>query len=222
MFIGHFAVAFGAKRFAPSLSLGTLFLAAQFADLLWPLLVLAGIEHFSIEAGITRVTPLLFTHYPWSHSLLMLIVWGLVVAGIYRFATGRNGRIATVLILTVTSHWLLDFITHRPDMPLIPTGGPRLGLGLWNSLSGTVIVELVLFVAGVFLYVRSTRPINRRGRWTLVGLIAFLLLINVANLFSPPPPSTAAVTWSANAMWLLVAWGYWTDRNRRSIAGLAS
>jgi membrane-bound metal-dependent hydrolase YbcI (DUF457 family) len=214
MFIGHFAVALGAKRFAPALSLGTLFLAAQFADLLWPLLVLTGVEHFSVAPGITAVTPLLFSHYPWSHSLLMLAVWGVLLAATYRFATGRNGRIATVLIIVVVSHWILDAISHRPDMPLVPHGTTLVGLGLWHSIPATLVTELLMLFAGTFLYVRATRPLNRRGTFTLAGLIAFLLLINLANLFGPPPPNTEAVTFSALSMWLFVAWGYWIDRNR--------
>lgn len=214
MFIGHFALGFGAKRMAPSVSLGTFFLAAQFADLIWPTLVLLGLERVEVRPGITAVTPLDFVHYPYSHSLVALLAWGALFALVYRFA--RRGTLAAAVLLAalVLSHWVLDFVTHRPDMPLTLTGPARVGLGLWHSRLGTLLVELSMFAAGVWLYVRSTRPLDRTGRLALAGLIGFLLLISLANLFSPPPPSSAAVVWTAQALWLVVAWGYWVDRHR--------
>lgn len=222
MFIGHFALGFGAKKAAPGVSLGTFFLAAQFADLLWPTLVLLGLERFEVRPGITAVTPLDFVHYPYSHSLVALLFWGVAFALVYRFAQRRGdskGGTGTpaagvTLAALVLSHWILDVVTHRPDMPLTLTGAAKVGLGLWNSRLATLLVELALFAAGVWLYVRSTRPVDRTGRLALVGLIGFLLVISLANLVSPPPSSTAPVVWSAQALWLLVAWGYWVDRHR--------
>jgi hypothetical protein len=217
MFIGHFAVAFAAKRAAPAVSLGTLFLACQLADLLWPVLVLAGVEHFAIAPGITAVTPLDFQSYPYSHSLLMLMFWAAVVAFVYRGM--RLAAPATVLLVLaglVVSHWVLDVISHRPDVPITISGGTKLGFELWASKPATLIVELAMLAAGLALYVQTTRPVDRVGTWALYGLVIFLLVINVANMFSPPPPSVAAVAWSANAVWLIVAWGYWIDRHREA------
>lgn len=227
MFIGHFALGFaakGAKRLAPGVSLGTFFLAAQLADLVWPTLVLLGLERVEVRPGITAVTPLDFVHYPYSHSLVALLAWGVGFALVYRFARRRGGSAggagtlaaAVTLAALVLSHWLLDFVTHRPDMPLTLTGPARLGLGLWHSRLGTLAVELAMFAAGVWLYVRATRPRDRTGRLALAGLVGFLLLVSLANLVSPPPPSAAAVVWAAQATWLLVAWGYWVDRHRTS------
>ena len=213
MFIGHFAVALAAKRAAPQVSLGTLFMACQLADLVWPTLVLLGVETFRIAPGITAVTPLDFLHYPYSHSLLALAGWGLAL-GAFHFFLNRQPRAAAVLLAVVLSHWLLDYASHRPDLPLTIGGAERLGLGLWHSVPATLVVEGALFGAGVWLYARATRPVDRVGRWSFVGLLAFLLVIYVANLFGPPPPSVAAVAWSAQAIWLLVAWGYWIDRHR--------
>ena len=213
MFLGHFAVGLAAKRIAPEVSLGTLFLAAQLADLVWPTLVLAGIESFSIRPGITAVTPLDFTRYPYSHSLVGMALWGVGLSVLYLVIRRRRFE-AVILFAVVLSHWLLDFVSHRPDLPLTLTGAERFGLGLWHSRIATLAVESLLFVACAWICARSTRALDRIGRWSLVGLIVFLVCIYLANIFGPPPPSVAAVAWSAQAIWLLVAWGYWLDRHR--------
>lgn len=213
MFIGHFAVAFAAKRAVPEVSLGTLFLAAQLADLVWPTLVLLGVESFAIRPGITAVTPLDFTRYPYSHSLVALAGWGLALA-VLHFLSRRRFAAAAVIVLVVLSHWLLDVVSHRPDMPVTIGGAERLGLGLWNSVPATVAVEGALFAVGVWIYARTTRALDRVGRWSFMALIVFLGLVYVGNIFGPPPPSVAAVAWTAQAIWLLVAWGYWIDRHR--------
>ena len=213
MFLGHFAVAFAAKRAAPAVSLGTLFLAAQLADLIWPNLVLLGIERFEVRPGITAVTPLEFIHYPYSHSLAALAGWGAALGAGY-FMRKRNAAAAAVLFALVLSHWALDVASHRADMPLLPGGGARLGLGLWSSVAATLAVEGSFFAGCAVLYVRTTRPIDRIGRWSLAALLAFLVAVYLANLFGPAPSSTAEVAWSAQAIWLLVAWGYWIDRHR--------
>ena len=212
MFIGHFALAFGAKRVAPAVSLGTLFLSAQLADLLWPTFVLLGFERFAIAPGITAVTPLDFISYPYSHSLLALSLWGALAALLY-IAFRRNVAAAVTIALLIVSHWILDVITHRPDVPLA-FGETRLGLGLWFSIPATLIVESVLFIVAIAVYVRATRARDRMGSVALWALIAFLFVISIANVFSPPPPSVAAVAWTAQAIWLLVLWGYWIDRHR--------
>jgi hypothetical protein len=214
MFIGHFAVAFGAKRWLSGISLGTLFLACQLADLLWPVLVLLGVERVDILPGATAVTPMDFVHYPYSHSLVAMALWGLLLGLALWFARRASGSVALAVAAIVVSHWLLDFVTHRPDMPLTLEGAGKFGLGLWNSRVGTVIVEDLLYAAGVLLYVRATRPKDGIGRWALAGLVLFLFLVSTVNLLSPPPPSARAVASTALSMWLLVAWGYWVDRHR--------
>lgn len=214
MFLGHFAVAFAAKRAAPTLPLGTLFLAAQLADLLWPTLALLGIERFEIRPGITAVTPLDFISYPWSHSLVALAAWGALL-GTACWLWTRRAAAAAILFALVVSHWLLDFASHRPDMPLTVDGDARYGLGLWDSVAATLAVEMLLLAICTVVYARATRPIDRTGQWSLAGLIAFLFVVYLASVLGPPPPDTAAVAWSAQAIWLLVAWGYWIDRHRR-------
>jgi len=215
MFIGHFGVAFAAKRVAPGVSLGTLFLAAQLADLIWPTLVLLSLEKVEVAPGVTAVTPLDFVSYPYSHSLLALALWAALFAGIHWAIHRRGGVVPWLIAALVLSHWVLDALSHRPDMPLLIGGGPLVGLGLWNSVPGTVVIETALFLAGVAIYVRATRALDRTGVFALWGLVAFLLLISVANLLGPPPPSALAVAWVAQSIWLLVLWGYWIDRHRK-------
>ncbi len=213
MFIGHFGVALAAKRAAPRTSLGTLFLAAQWADLLAPALWFAGIEQVRIAPGTTHVTPLDFVGYPISHSLLMDAFWATLLAGVY-WAVRRYSRGAVLVWLAVVSHWALDFLTHRPDMPLLPGAGPRLGLGLWNSLPGTIVVEGLIFVAGIVLYLGASRAQDGIGRYGFGALLVFLAIVYIANLFGPPPPSVRAIAWVGESMWALIAWAYWIDRHR--------
>jgi hypothetical protein len=215
MFIGHFGLGFGVKKVAPAVSLGALFLACQWADLLWPTLVLLGIERLEIEPGATAVNPLVFVSYPYSHSLLALCVWGAVFGVLYA-ALGRLSRLAGALALAVLvlSHWVLDALTHRPDMPLTLSGTTRVGLNLWASVPATITVELLIFIIGLTLYLRTTAPRDRAGSIGLWSLAMLLLVIYLANIFGPPPPSVGAVAWSAEAMWLLVIWAYWIDGHR--------
>ena len=216
MFIGHFAVGLGAKRAAPALSLGALILACQLADLIWPTLVLMGVEHVAIAPGDTVVTPLRFESYPYSHSLLGLIVWAVMAAGLYRMLRGATLRALLVFVAVVLSHWLLDVLTHRPDIPVTFSGETKLGLNLWSSLTATMAVEGAMFAIGVWLYLSATRARDRVGDYAFWGLVAFLVLTYVANMFGPVPPSAMAVAWTAEAIWLLVFWGFWIDRHREA------
>jgi hypothetical protein len=213
LFIGHVATAYAAKRLAPRASLGTLFAAAQLPDVLWPILLLAGVEHATIAPGDTAVTPLRFDSYPVSHSLLTVTAWA-AAFGALHFWRKRRPQDALVLAALAVGHWVLDFVSHRPDMPLWP-GGPRLGLGLWNSVPATVVVELLMFAAGLWLALSATRARDRVGRWGFAGLAALLLLIYAANVTSPPPPSIEAVGWmGAIGTVVLLGLAAWVDRHR--------
>jgi hypothetical protein len=213
MFIGHFAVAFAAKRVAPRTSLGTTFVAAQLVDLLWPIFLLLGWEQVRIVPNRNPFLTLDFTSYPWSHSLLMGIAWGVVFGGLY-LAVMRYTRGAIVIALLVPSHWILDLIVHQPDLPLYPGGSARLGLGLWASPVATIVIEGVLFLAGLATYARATRPRDRIGRFGLWGLAAFLVVLYVLSIVSPPPPSVTALAWGALIGWPLTLWPWWVDRHR--------
>lgn len=214
MFIGHFGVALGAKKYAPRVSLGMLFLACQLADLIWPSLVMSGIESFEIEPGNTVLTPLRFTHYPYSHGLPALLTWSVLLAVVYSLLRRAGIRVAMVIAIVAFSHWLLDFLTHRADLPLTLDDSYTVGLGLWNFPALAVPLELSLFALGTRIYVRQTRAVDKIGSYGLWGLVIFLVAIYAANVLGPPPPSVTAVTWSAQAIWLIVAYGFWLDRHR--------
>lgn len=214
MFIGHFAVALAAKPVAPKASLGTLFIACELVDLIWPVFLLIGVERVVIRPGTTAFTPLDFVHYPWTHSLLMSAVWAVIFSGLYLSFTKKR-REAVIVGLVVLSHWFLDLVMHRPDLLLVPGGGPSFGLGLWNSVAGTLVVETALFAVALSVYLKSTRPLDRAGSWGLWLLVALLLVSYIGAAFGAPPPSVEAIAWVGIAGGLVFgAWGYWLDRHR--------
>ena len=213
MFIGHYGVALAAKKLAPRTSLGILFLAAQFVDMLWPVFLLAGVEHVRIDPGNTAFTPLDFYDYPISHSLLTGIGWAIGGALIY-WAARRYRKGAWVVGGLVVSHWVLDAVSHRPDLPLAPGNDIYVGLGLWNFVGASMSVEAAIFGLGLVLYLRSTTPRDRIGRFGLASLAGLLGVLWLANVFGPPPPNVTAVAVSALGLWLFVPWATWVDRHR--------
>jgi hypothetical protein len=215
MFIGHAALGFAAKRAAPRANLGWLLTAPFLADLLWPVFLLLGWEKVRIAPGNTAVTPLDFVSYPWSHSLLMLLAWSVALGWLYWLAT-RHAKGAVVIGALVTSHWVLDWITHRPDMPLFPWGGPKLGLGLWNSETATVVVEALMFVAGLAIYLGATRARNWLGHvtlWSLIGLLAFAYW---GNLNGPPPPNEHALALFGLVGFVFIPWAMGIEATREN------
>ncbi|MFA7228029.1 MAG: metal-dependent hydrolase [Melioribacteraceae bacterium] len=216
MFIGHFGAGLAAKKLDRKISLGTLFLASQFIDLLWPLFLLIGLEKVKIDPGNTAFTPLDFISYPYSHSFMGVLIWALLFGTVY-FLFKRNLKGAVILAALVMSHWVLDLITHRPDLPLFPWMDIKAGFGLWNSVIATLIIEGTIFGTGAFLYLRSTKAENRKGKNGLWGLLIFLLIVYCMNVFGSPPPSEEAIAYAGFSQWIIIIWGYWIDRNRTSI-----
>ena len=216
MFVGHLAVGFAGKRLAPKTSLGTLLLASQLADVVWPVLILTGVEHARITPGITAVSPLDLYDFPYSHSLLMDVVWAGLFAGAY-YVARRYSRGAWVLFATVVSHWVLDWLSHRPDMQLAPGAPARYGMGLWNSIPLTLAVEGAMWIAGVAVYLRSTKARDRVGAAGFWPMIVLLSAIWLGSIFGPPPDARAAAM-SALAMVVIFAWAYWIDQHRPAIA----
>lgn len=209
MFIGHIAVGLAGKRIAPSVSLATWLTSVQLVDLLWPIFLLTGLEHVRIAPGITRFTPLDFYDYPITHSLVGSACWAALFAGGWMFRR-RHARVAALLAAGVVSHWMLDVISHRPDIPVLPHG-PYIGLGLWNSVAATLVVELTMFAIGIALYLTGSGAGRRRiSFWLLMG---FLLLVYFAASFGPPPPDARTLALSALTAWLLIPWAWFADRD---------
>lgn len=218
MFIGHYALAFGAKKVAPSVSLGTTFLACQLADLLWPTFLMLGLETVEIDPGNTLVTPLNFVSYPYSHSLVMVVAWSVLFALAYRAVRGRHRAAIVTVAALVISHYVLDLVTHRPDLPITPTGSLRLGFGLWNYPAAALALEIALFLIGTTLYLSVTRARDAIGRIGLWALVVVLVAIYFSALYGPPPPSPAAIAAAGQLLWVFVLWAYWVDRHRKERA----
>jgi len=216
VFLGHYGVAFAAKRSAPRTSLGALTFAAEFLDELWPILLLLGVEQVRIVPGLMAMSPLEFTYYPYSHSLLMAVVWGILIGGAY-VALRRDGRGAWILGALVVSHWFLDVPMHARDLPLWPgVSSPKVGWGLWNSVVLTYVIEFTIYAVGISMYVRATQARDRIGSWGLWAYIVVLAAIFVSSN-GPPPPSAKALAWMTLGVWLFVPWAWWVDRHREVI-----
>ena len=217
MLLGHYAAGLAAKKFAPETNLGLLIAAGVFLDLIWPLFLSLGLESVVIAPGTTEVTPLFFSHYPWSHSLLMSALWGLCVGGLY-FALTWYKTGATVLGLLVVSHWFLDAPMHQPDLPLTPWGETMIGLALWNSVPLSFLIEYGFFAGGIYLYAIVTKAETRFGRWGLIAFGALGVFVYLVNFFGPPPPSITALIIGAcvlQALFILLAMQ--VDRGRVTI-----
>ncbi len=215
MFIGHFGLSLAAKKAAPKVSLGTLFIATQFVDVLWPFLLLFHIEKVAVVLGYTKTNSFEFLYYPYTHSLLMGVVWGIVVGGIY-WLFKRDTRGTVVIGLCVLSHWFLDLIVHTTDLPLTPFGDYKVGFGLWNYVAITLIVEFTIFLAGTYLYATFTKAKNKVGKWVLWTLVTLLVLVQLANTFGPVPSDSIMNLFVSftTLMVILIGLAYWVDRNR--------
>lgn len=212
MFIGHYGVGFASGKASKNVSLGTLFMAAQWLDLVWPIFLVLNIEHVAIHPGDTKMTPLNFDYYPFSHSLLFVMIWS-VLFGLVYYIFRRNLKNSIILALLVLSHWVLDLFVHRPDLALYP-GGPFEGLGLWNYPAIEIILEFLIYVLGIVMYIITTKPKDKIGTYSLWGLIILLVLFHIMNLTGPPPPDEKMIGYASLSLWLIVLWAYWIDRHR--------
>lgn len=218
MFIGHYGLAFGVKKAAPQISLLTLFVAVEFVDILWPFLLLFDVEQVKVTPGITVVTPFDFVHYPYTHSLLMGIVWGALAALVYWFFK-KDIKSAVIVGLAVLSHWFLDAVVHIADLPLTPFSDTKVGMGLWNSLEGTFVVESIIFIIGVARYYRGTKAINSKGKWLFWLLVAFFIIIDIFNMFGPTPEDSIPALFVSFAVLQLIvlSLAHFVDKNRASL-----
>ena len=212
MFVGHLAVALGAKKVEPQIPLGAAVAAAFGLDLLWPFLLLAGLEVVRVSPDATAFTHLAFDSYPWSHSLAMVVVWSVLAAAVARRLLG-SWRVGVIIGVLVLSHWALDLVTHRPDLPVWP-GGPVWGLGLWNSVFGTIALEGAMLGTGVFMYLSVTSAKDKVGSFGLYSLVALCTVMWVTQPWAPVPPSASAVAGGALILWLLPPWSHWAEKHR--------
>jgi hypothetical protein len=217
VFLGHYGVAFALKRVEPKVSLGTLFVAVQLADLLWGIFVLLGWEHARIVPDYTAVTPIEFLDYPISHSLVAALAWGVAAAALYYSwptrDTMHHWQAAALVGVAVVTHYPLDVLVHVPDLPLLGNDSPKLGLGLWNNPVATMLLELVFLGIGLAIYVlfQSHRHPLRLRRLTL--LVFVLLATYLGSQFGPLPSSMTIVAVSGIVFILGVAWlAAWADR----------
>jgi hypothetical protein len=214
MFVGHIGVGLAAKGVAPKVPLPVLILAAEFLDVLWPIFLMAGIEHVQIEPGFTIVSPLNFYDYPYSHSLAAALLWAGAFGFAYRFLQEDSWG-GWVLGLLVLSHWPLDAIVHRPDLPVYPGGPERIGYAVWNSLGQTLLIEGALFVGGILVYYGVTEAKDRTGSYAFWPLMLLLGLVWLDSIFGPPPPSTTMVAVAGLVgAGIVFIWAAWIDRHR--------
>jgi len=212
MFIGHYAVGLASKKAAPHASLGVLIAAPILLDLLWPIFLLIGSEHVVIQPNSNPFLRLEFISYPLSHGLVAVVGWATLFAALY-FGIARYAWGAIVILIGVISHWLLDYVVHRPDLPLY-AGSRLLGLGLWNHRWLTMAIEVSMFFIAIWTYQRETRARNKIGQYAFWAFILFLLILYGLAAFGPPPPSVKAIAVGTLFSWLFVPWAWWFDRHR--------
>jgi len=209
MFIGHYGPGFAAKALDKKIPLWLLFLAVQLVDVMWAILVLLGVEKVRIVPGITVTNPLDLYYMPYTHSLLAAILWSVAALLIYRYASRLgNWFSATLVGLAVLSHWVLDLLVHRPDLPLYDNT-MKVGLGLWNYPVISSALEAALLFGGMFYYYKKTRPVSRGGRYGMIIFGFVMLAVQFSVFFGPPPPSDKAVATMAlfsYVVFTLVAW----------------
>lgn len=208
MLIGHYGAGFALKKFAPSLSLGVLFIAVQFVDILWATLVLLGVEKVKITPGFTAAVPLEAIYQPLSHSLVSSIILAAaayLLIRLYSRGKAGGGRTALVLGAAVLSHFLLDLLVHATDLPLAGWDSYRLGFGLWNLPVVAYGLEWFLFIAGFALYFSYSGGKAASGRYAALIFGILMLALGVVSAFTPPAKSGEELALSLLMLYLIVA-----------------
>ncbi len=216
MFVGHYAAALALKKFEKRASLGVLFLAVQFVDILFFPFVLLGLERMNIVENFTQSTHFELEFMPYTHSLVAALLWAGVAYAIFRWLFVKNNSVAVVVALAVFSHWLLDLITHTPDLPLWSDTSLKLGFGLWNNAIATYVVEAALLILALWLYLRSTSATSTVGKYGMGVFVVFLLLLNVVNIFGPMQGDSELVLAisALTSYFLFAAVAFWLDTKR--------
>jgi len=217
MFVGHYGVSFAAKKVEPAVPLWVLFIAVQLLDVAWAPLVLLGIEKVRIVPGITASNPLDLYYMPYTHGLIAAIAWSAAAFVVYRFIAGGRPKAAMIVGLAVFSHWVLDFLVHRPDLPLYGNTA-KMGLGLWNLPALALGLEIVLLFGGMWLYFQAGA--RRRIAFVVFGLI--MVAIQAYVFFGPPPVSDKAAAATALVAYALFAGIIWLLEWPRPGVGVSS
>ena len=216
MFVGHYAAALALKKIEKRASLGVLFLAVQFVDILFFPLVLLGIERLNIVENFTQSTHFELEYMPFTHSLLASILWAGAAYGLFRWVIVKKNSVALVVALAVFSHWLFDLVVHTPDLPLWSDASFKLGFGLWNSATATYALEAIILLSALWLYLRSTSASTTLGKYGMTIFAILLLLVNFVNIFGPfQDDSKLVLAISVLTSYLLfAAVAFWLDTRR--------
>lgn len=216
MFVGHYAAALALKKFEKRVSLGVLFLAVQFVDIVFFPLVLLGVERLNIIENFTSSTHFELEYMPFTHSLLATLFWSGAAYALFRWVLVKKNSVAVVIALAVFSHWVLDLIVHTPDLPLWSDASTKFGLGLWDHPVMTYALEAILLLGGLWLYLSSTSATSKTGKYGMAIFVLLLLLVNVLNIFGPlQGDSKLALSITAVTSYLIFASvAFWLDKKR--------
>jgi len=216
MFVGHYAAGMALKKYEKRASLGVLFLAVQFVDILFFPFVLLGIERINIVENFTQSTHFELEYMPFTHSLVGSLFWAAFAYVVFRWVVVKQQGVALVVALAVFSHWLFDLIMHTPDLPIWNDASLKLGLGLWNNSIAAYSLEAGLLIGALWLYLKSTTATSRVGKYGMSIFVVFLLLINIANIFGPLEGDSKVVLAVAAlaAYFLFAAVAFWLDKKR--------
>lgn len=216
MFVGHYAASLALKKFEKRASLGVLFLAVQFVDIVFFPFILLGIERLNIVENFTQSTHFELEYMPYTHSLLAFVVWSGAAYAVFRWVVVKNHAVAVVVAVAVFSHWVFDLLVHTPDLPLGSDTTTKLGFGLWNNAIATYALEAGLLLSGLWLYLRSTKAATAVGKYGMGVFVGFLLLLNVANIFGPPMVDSklGLAVFALTSYFLFAAVAFWLDGKR--------
>ena len=213
MFIGHYSASFVAKAIAPTVPLWLLLVAAQLVDIVWGVLILSGLEHATLDATLPS-NPIVSQYMPYTHSLVATFVWSLIAFVIANNAFGFAARDSLVVSLVAASHWFLDLIVHRPDLPLL-MNAPKLGFGLWNYPLIAYGLEVLLLLVAVWFCARAM-PVRADRRRFWYGFAALLIVVQTMTSFGPIPPTLTAMVAFALTLYVIIPYaGRWVERYHR-------
>ncbi|MFB5086601.1 permease [Psychrobacillus sp. PGGUH221] len=180
MFAGHFGISATVKSKTPETPLWSLIVSTQLLDIVFIPFILVGLENIESIGDGGYGNDMIYAFY--THSLVGSLILSILAALLAKRLWGRKSGI--IIGAVVFSHWILDFIVHRPDMPILPgnIGNlPLLGLGLWETVPGSVLLEALLLAIGCFFYFSyalKKEVFAHKGKGIMAGcaMTAFLLL----------------------------------------------